>query len=306
MPTVSRPPISALLIDLSGTLHVGSSPTPGAVNALSRLRRSNNANHQIPFRFCSNTSKEGRVDLERRLQSMGFELQHTSGLDDSGKGREMWTSLGALNSQLRKKRLVRPFCLLEQSSKEEVLCGLSGALQAIASSSDSKEDYDSVVVGLAPSLFTYEHLNTAFRVLLDHKPLIATHRAKYIRSSSSSSNDTLSLGPGPFVAALENAAGVKAEAVGKPSRAFFEAVIDSFHDSEISHNSEGKVVIIGDDVETDLGGGAVELGLWRVLVKTGKYRPGDEDRLGVTPADEVWDTFADFVDSLLGPEDALT
>ena len=128
-------------------------------------------------------------------------------------------------------------------------------------------NYDSVVVGLAPSMLSYEHLTTAFRVLLHHKPLIATHRAKYIRSAgTSSSNETLSLGPGPFAAALENAAGVHAEVVGKPSRAFFEAVIDSFDDSEFSIDaSKGRIVIIGDDVETDLGGAAVELGLWRVL-----------------------------------------
>jgi hypothetical protein len=31
--------LSAVLIDLSGTLHVGSSPLPGAVQALARLRR---------------------------------------------------------------------------------------------------------------------------------------------------------------------------------------------------------------------------------------------------------------------------
>ncbi len=123
-PPGSRPPIRALLIDLSGTLHVGKTPTPGAVAALSRLRRNNHA-----FRFCSNTSKEGRVDLEARLQAMGFELQDTTGLDETGKGREMWTSLGALSSHLRKHGLVRPFCLLEPSSKDEVLSGLSESNQ---------------------------------------------------------------------------------------------------------------------------------------------------------------------------------
>lgn len=161
--------------------------------------------------------------------------------------------------------------------------------------------HDAVVVGLAPSLFTYEHLNTAFRVLLSRPPppLIATHRAKYIRveGKAQDSHETLSLGPGPFVAALEDAAGVQAEVVGKPTRAFFETVIDSFDASELS--AEGTVAIIGDDVETDLGGGAVELGFWRVLVRTGKYRPGDEHRPGIVPPDEVHDSFAAFVESLL-------
>lgn len=80
----------------------------------------------------------------------------------------------------------------------------------------------------------------------------------------SGEHGTLSLGPGPFVAALENATGVKAEVVGKPSGAFFETVIASF-ESGIQKTSHGLVAIIGDDIETDLGGAAVELGLWRVL-----------------------------------------
>ena len=40
--------LKAILLDLSGTLHVGSTPTPGAVAALGRLRRA-----QLPIRFWS-------------------------------------------------------------------------------------------------------------------------------------------------------------------------------------------------------------------------------------------------------------
>jgi len=34
-------------------------------------------------------------------------------------------------------------------------------------------------------------------------------------------------------------------------------------------------------------------------VKTGKYRPGDEIKAGVVPPDEVYESFAEFVESLL-------
>jgi len=63
-------------------------------------------------------------------------------------------------------------------------------------------------------------------------------------------------------------------------------------------SGDGKIAVIGDDVEADLGEGAVELGLWRV-VKTGKFRPGDEKRLGLQPLEEVHDSFAFSVDSFL-------
>lgn len=212
----------------------------------------------------------------------------------------------------------RPFFLLSDSAREECTSALP--------TPPSDAPYDSVVVGLAPSLLHYNNLTTAFRILVgEHEtspsrsrqtartniPLIATHKAKYIQSSSG-----LSLGPGPFVQALENAAGVTAEIVGKPTRAFFQAVIDDLGLEDTPE--EGKIVIVGDDIQSDLGGGALELGLWRVLgkiayfirypeswadgdcaVKTGKYRAGDESRAGVEPPDEVCQDFATFVDSLL-------
>ncbi|EKM58762.1 uncharacterized protein PHACADRAFT_87446 [Phanerochaete carnosa HHB-10118-sp] len=305
-----RPPIRALLIDISGTLHVGSQPVPGAVHALSLLRYNRlpdgsriSSSKPVPFRFCSNTSKESRNELEARLRGMSFELRSDTRNSAAGDGREMWTSLGAVSGLLQKRGLRNPFCLLEPSPKDEIFRDLGPSSEGTWA---SDSEYDSVVVGLAPSLLTYEHLNTAFRILLSSKPkpLIATHSAKYIRvaepdpSKSEASHETLSLGPGPFVAALETATGARAEVVGKPSRAFFEMVIASFGEDEVC--SDGKITIIGDDIETDLGGGAVELGLWRVLVRTGKYRAGDENRSGVVPPDEVHDSFAAFVESLLG------
>jgi ribonucleotide monophosphatase NagD (HAD superfamily) len=98
-------------------------------------------------------------------------------------------------------------------------------------------------------------------------PLIATHKAKYIESAA---DGVLSLGPGPFVAALENASGSRAEIVGKPSRRFFQTVIDDFRSEELEDGMNeglGEIAVIGDDVEADLGEGAIELGLWRILGK---------------------------------------
>lgn len=346
----SRPPIRAFLIDLSGTLHIGHQPTPNAVEALERLRKSG-----IPLRFCSNTSKESTAVLYDRLTGMGFDIRKTP---DSAE--ELWTSLGAVKRRLQDKNCKRyvlmcdvslylfmmavcnrPLYLLSSSAREEI-----DPTSKEPSSGSDTPPYDSVVVGLAPSLLTYEHMNTAFRILtgeqLSLRPsclstegrytasttLIATHKARYIRSADSA----LSLGPGPFVTALENASGVQAEVVGKPTRGFFETVIGSFGfgSNMFSERGDGgsgvgRVAVIGDDVEADLGEGAVELGLWRVLgkhcfyfgtnyfsglergispapydpVKTGKFRPGDEKRQGLQPPEEVHDSFAAFVNDFL-------
>jgi len=162
-------------------------------------------------------------------------------------------------------RAIRPFVLASESAEEECLRGIHTA------GGPALPYYDSVVVAFAPARFDYVALNTAFRVLMgEHhtqrglpprpdRPLIATHRSRYLGDS----DGALSLGPGPFVAALENATGKTAETVGKPERKFFEMVLSSFGPD--LRDQEGLVAVIGDDVQNDLGDGAVELGFWRVL-----------------------------------------
>lgn len=176
----------------------------------------------------------------------------------------------------------RPFILTSESAEEE-------CLQGIQRDAHSALRYDSVVVAFAPARFDYVALNTAFRILMgegehhptQHRsgpglpprspeeaepesdglgvPFIATHRARYVGDS----DGALSLGPGPFVAALENATGKTAEIVGKPERKFFELVLGSLGSG--LQSQEGLVAVIGDDIQNDLGDGAVELGFWRVL-----------------------------------------
>ena len=74
-----------------------------------------------------------------RLKKIGFDIH----LD------EVFTSLTAARKKVEQDSL-RPLLLLEKSAKEDFE-GVSG------------ENPDSVVVGLAPSMFDYQHMNEAFR-----------------------------------------------------------------------------------------------------------------------------------------------
>lgn len=172
------------------------------------------------------------------------------------------------------------------------------------------------MLGLYPDAYDYTQLNTAFRILKreplynDDGPsrtpvLIAPHKGAYHQAPESKDFPAgLSLGIGAYIAALEAAAGVEAEVVGKPTKGFYELAIQMMG----REFPPGQVGIIGDDVHNDLGAGARELGLKRILgesdnscthpisVRTGKYRPGAED--GAEP-DAIYDSFADFVDALL-------
>ncbi|KAJ7277415.1 HAD-like domain-containing protein [Mycena rebaudengoi] len=291
-----RPRLRGLLIDISGTLHVGSTPTPDALDAFQRLQKAG-----IPYRLCSNTSKESTRAVVSRLKALGFLVRDVPPVGAPGDyPREIWTSIGAVKGVLENMALRRPYLLLSDSAREDLLLEPQHE-------HDEHTPFDSVVVGLCPARLDYAHLNTAFRILAREHPastlqapvLIAAHTSRFLESASG-----LALGPGPFVTALENAAGVTAHVVGKPSRAFFEAS-DTSESRSLTMAETGRIAIIGDDVAADLGGGAQELGLWRVLVRTGKYRPGDESQShsrasdNNIPPDEVVDSFAAFVRSVL-------
>jgi HAD superfamily hydrolase (TIGR01458 family) len=125
---------------------------------------------------------------------------------------------------------------------------------------------DSVLVGDAGDAFTYAALNRAFRVLHAGAPLLAMASNRYFQEA-----DGLSLDAGPFVAALEHAAGTRAEVLGKPAATFFRAAL-----ARLGLDPE-QAVMIGDDVEADVIG-ARAAGLGAVLVATGKHRAGDDER----------------------------
>ena len=133
------------------------------------------------------------------------------------------------------------------------------------------------MVGDAGDHLRYAGINQAFRLLKAGAPLLALGRNRYFKET-----DGLSMDAGPFVAALEYAAGVSAELLGKPAPALFAAALRPLG------CIPAQAVMIGDDVEADVNG-ALAAGLGGILVRTGKFRPGDEMRLaaGGTVVDHI-------------------
>jgi len=76
---------------------------------------------------------------------------------------------------------------------------------------------------------------------------------------------------------LEYASGATAVLLGKPAPMFFQLAVDALG------CPADNAVMIGDDAEADVGG-AMAASLAGILVKTGKYRPGQEMRLTEPPA----------------------
>src|SRR5271169_1612322 len=107
----TRPHIAGLLIDISGSLHVDATPTPNAVKAFQRLIDS-----RMPFRLCSNSSKESSISLEKKLNAMGFDLITANanikqipspvvGNAEEKQSQLVWTSLGAVAQLLKEMNL---------------------------------------------------------------------------------------------------------------------------------------------------------------------------------------------------------
>ncbi|KAG0712816.1 Haloacid dehalogenase-like hydrolase domain-containing protein 2 [Chionoecetes opilio] len=71
--------------------------------------------------------------------------------------------------------------------------------------------------------------------------------------------------------------GCKAEVVGKPETAFFHSALQDLG------CPPAEAVMIGDDVQDDVCG-SMKAGLAGILVKTGKYRPGDENQVELRPS----------------------
>ena len=249
--------LRGILIDLSGTVHRGNQALPGAVEAIRKLQETG-----MPFRFVTNTSRKTRQMLHQDLHRLGFQVP----------ADHIFTAPLAVRRYLEEHEL-RPYLLVHRD--------LAGEFAGL-----SQQEPNAVVVGFAQDDFTYANLNSAFQLLKQGMPLLATGRTRYFQGRQS-----LELDAGPFVAALEYAAESGATVLGKPSPGFFLDAV-----KELGCRPE-EALMIGDDAFSDVGG-ALDAGLSGMLVQTGKYRPGDMERLGRPQAILAQD-MADAVEKIL-------
>jgi len=251
--------IRALLLDLEGTVYQNGRAIPGAREALEAAARLG-----VPHVFVTNTTSRPRSVLARELAAMGLEADPS----------RIFTAPRAARDHLLAKGVRRAHFLLRENLREDF-----EGIEAADSGAQA------VVLGDLGAEMTYERLNLAFRLLLEGAELVALARNRYWRGA-----DGLMLDAGPFVAALEDASGVSATLVGKPSPEFFTAAVASLG------AEPRETACVGDDLESDVGG-AQSAGLRGVLVKTGKFRPSDLERSPVVP-DAVLDSLADLPELL--------
>jgi len=252
---------SGFLFDLDGTLYVGSAAVPGAPGTLARLRDGG-----VPFRLVTNTTSRSRRMLVERLGGCGFTVAPEEIMTATLAGVELLRAQG--------RTRVAPFV---PSSALEDMAGLT---LAGGTSGRPRGAADAVVVGDLGARWTYGLLQEAFEQLMAGALLVALSRDRYFRQDG-----RLALDAGPFVAALEYAAGVTAAVAGKPSPAFYQAAV---HGLGVPPE---RVVMVGDDLWSDVEG-AQRAGLQGWLVRTGKFRDDVLRDSGIVP-DRILASVAD-------------
>jgi HAD superfamily hydrolase (TIGR01458 family) len=250
--------VAAVLLDIDGVLHVSGESVAGAPDAIRRLRADG---HRL--RFVTNNTVRARARLAEELRDIGFELDE----------EEIETTPLAAGKALAGKRvLALTMSSVRPDLEQSVELVDEGAEAVLLGGADESEETGQV--------FAWENLNRAFAALRDGARLVCLHRNRWWQTSRGPLLDA-----GAYVAGLEYAAGVEAEVIGKPSRAYFEAAL-----AELGAEP-GETVMVGDDVESDVGG-AKAVGMHGVLVRTGKFT---EDALAAADPkpDAVLDSIAD-------------
>ncbi|HUX13056.1 MAG TPA: TIGR01458 family HAD-type hydrolase [Spirochaetia bacterium] len=237
--------IRGVLCDLDGTLYVGDRLIEGAAGTLAYLRR-----RGLSLRFLTNTTTSSRKSLFARVRSLGLDIGEEELLSAAYAGVLYLRAAGSPRCRL----------LLEK---------------------DAAEDYrefpaddvapEVIVVGDIGARWDYELLNSLFRQLISGARLVGLHKNRYYRTQRG-----MMLDAGAFVEALEYASRSSAVIVGKPAPEFFGLAIESLAIPKES------VIIIGDDIETDIGAAQAE-GIAGILVKTGKFREDLTSRVAVIP-----------------------
>lgn len=239
-------PDLCVCMDIGGALlaDVLGDPLPGASDAVTALRR-----RGVPVRFVTNTTSRPPGELVAHLRGLGL-------LEDD---RELYTPFTTAQRVLEARGAAAGLLIATPEQRRELAWF------------EERGDGPSVLLATEGHALQIADLQPAFRALLGGARLYALEVNRYWERQGQLVTDV-----GPLAAFLEYAADTRAEVLGKPSRLLFETLAD-----EVGVPLSG-LVMVGDDAEFDVAR-CIDLGLRAVLLRTGKYRTGDEHRVSPAP-----------------------
>ena len=244
------------LIDMDGVIYGGDKMIPGADTFIAQLQERN-----IPFLFLTNNSQRSPRDVVNKLKGMGISVAES----------HVFTSAMATGWYLSRYK----------TNAEAYVLGEGGLLNSLHDSGVSlvgnKPDF--VVVGEGRN-FTLEMVNHAVDMILEGAKLVATNL-----DPSPKTKGWNNLGIKAVIAMIEEATGIKAFSVGKPSPVMMRVARKKLG-LETSDTT-----MIGDTMDTDILGG-VQVGYRTILTLTGVSKKEDLIKYAFSP-DIVVNSLAD-------------
>ena len=236
-----------VLLDLDGTIHLGGTPIPGAVDFIQRCHENG-----VKTIFLSNNSSKSVNEYVLKLNSMGIDA----------RADDVLLSTHDCIQWLKKKNWTKIYCLGTRGMKDMMV---ENGIEC------PEDDVDCVVLGYDTEL-TYEKLSKATSLIHQNIPLVATHPDIVCPSPDGGLPDV-----GAILKMIELTTGVQPTIItGKPRP---EMILGRLN---IEGVEPSKVAMIGDRLYTDMEM-ARSSGVVSVLVLSGEATKEDVDNYSWTP-----------------------
>jgi HAD superfamily hydrolase (TIGR01458 family) len=247
---------NGVMFDIDGVLEFQGKAYPGAVELLGFLRKNG-----ITIRILSNSTLKSRKVCTEKLNRHGFGVTE----------KEVITASWATARYLKTLKPKSCWVMLKGRGLDEF---------REFNMDDGSPEY--IVLGDYREAFRFENMNKALKLLLGGTRLIVMIPEKVDHSLGG-----VELTVGAYGKMLEDAAGIKATYIGKPSRYMFDIALESMA------IDRSRVLMVGDRVSTDIIG-ARRAGIPSVLVKAGEFKP--DDLMGDVQPDFIVDAVGDIKD----------
>jgi HAD superfamily hydrolase (TIGR01458 family) len=227
------------IIDLEGTLVNNGVPLPNSVEFINYLNE-----HGIKYCVITNTVSKSIEKWERILDEAGLHI--------------------------KKENILYPIIVLNDFLKEgnietHYFIGPDDIRKAIPKTIDYTIPEYIIFCDFERIELNYTIFNEIFQYIKNGSKMITTSYSNYYISKNEYKMDT-----GIFVKMYETLSGEKAKIIGKPSPMVYKTAL-----KQLGLEND-RVIAIGDDGLTDIIGGK-DMGIETILVKTGKYKNGDEE-----------------------------
>lgn len=222
-----------LLIDMDGVVYGGDTLIPKADEFIGRLLQ-----ERIPFMFMTNNSQRTRLEAVRKLDRLGIKVSEDH----------------IFNSAMATGK----FLASQVPGGTAYVLGEGGLLSSLHEHSIKlvNTDPDFVVLGEGRN-FTLEMVQRAVDMILAGAKFVITNR-----DPSPKKKGWDNLGIAATAAMIEEATGIKAFVIGKPSPVMMRAARKALG------LEAAETTIIGDTMDTDIRGG-VQMGYKTILVLSG-------------------------------------